>query len=173
MEQSRRRARFASAIVVISVLLAAAATGLVPGTGAVAQPVEPVPVGAADGVAGPDGHAPADDPCVAGLTVTTEVNGPAPVGRCAPPRRYRLVDSAVWIFTLGCLAAVLAALAVSAWRSQRHAAAADAADAAATATTESPTTAATTDRAERVQTREQDSTSGTQPGVSASPRTEA
>ncbi|MCX7620625.1 MAG: hypothetical protein N2037_07265 [Acidimicrobiales bacterium] len=54
------------------------------------------------------------DPCITGVTVTTEVNGPSPVGRCAPPRRWRVIDSAVWVFTLGCLLVVIAAFGLDA-----------------------------------------------------------
>lgn len=96
---------------------------------AAAQPDQSAPVGGA--LPGPD-----EDPCVVGATVTTEVNGPAPVGRCAPPRRYRLIDSAVWVFTLGCFVAVLLALAVSARRSQRQAADREEAEVSASTRTE-------------------------------------
>ncbi len=42
-----------------------------------------------------------------GTVVNPDAAGTAATGACAPPRSDRLVDSAIWIFTLGVLVAVV------------------------------------------------------------------
>lgn len=55
------------------------------------------------------GSAAAQEPCPVedGAVVNPDAAGTAATGQCAPPRSDRLVDSAIWIFTLGVLIAVV------------------------------------------------------------------
>ena len=54
---------------------------------------------------------PPGEPCLPGVTTLPPgqaPNGPSPVGRCEPTTARRALDTAVWVFTLGCLVGVAA-----------------------------------------------------------------
>lgn len=92
----RRRARTCCLVVVLGLLAVA-------GPGALVASARPALAQEAD--------RPPGEPCLPGVTTLPPgqaPNGPSPVGRCEPTTARRALDTAVWVFTLGCLVGVAA-----------------------------------------------------------------